>query len=122
MFSKILSFILILTIAVPTVAFADTVTNADGSVTESSKTTNADGSVTYSDKWDFSNDRMTIDGVELYAKWEKRTGLELTVNYVDKNTNAVLETSTTLHTFGDVITAESLKKEDKTNERKNKKT
>ena len=51
------------------------------------------------------------EDTELYAKWAARTGLELTVNYVDKNTNALLETATTLHTFGDVITAESLKKE-----------
>ncbi len=48
----------------------------------------------------------------LYAKWEKRTDLELTVNYVDKATNEVLETETkTSQTFGDVITAESLNKD-----------
>lgn len=34
------------------------------------KTTNPDGTVTYSDKWDFENDKMTIEGVVLYAKWE----------------------------------------------------
>ncbi len=34
------------------------------------KITNDDGSVEYADKWDFENDKMTIDGVTLYAKWE----------------------------------------------------
>ena len=34
------------------------------------KIENADGSVTYKDKWDFANDRMTLEGVTLYANWE----------------------------------------------------
>ena len=37
------------------------------------KITNPDGTVEYQDKWDFSTDRMTIEGVELYAKWEINT-------------------------------------------------
>ena len=48
----------------------------------------------------------------VFAKWEKRSDLELTVNYVDKNTNETLETETKIsQVFGDVITAESLKKD-----------
>ena len=50
------------------------------------KTTNADGSVTYSDKWDFSNDRMTIDGVELYAKWEENRTYKYELYYKDEVT------------------------------------
>ena len=34
------------------------------------KIQNSDGTVTYTDKWDFENDKMSIDGVTLYAKWE----------------------------------------------------
>ncbi len=50
------------------------------------KTTNDDGSVTYSDKWDFSNDRMTIDGVELYAKWEENRTYKYELYYKDEVT------------------------------------
>ena len=49
---------------------------------------------------------------ELYAKWTKRTDLELKVNYVDKDTNETLSAETkTAQIFGEVITAESLKKD-----------
>ncbi len=45
----------------------------------------------------------------LYAKWEKRSDLEFTVNHVVKNTGTVICTETkTSQTFGDIITAESL--------------
>ncbi len=48
----------------------------------------------------------------LYAKWEKRSDLELKVNHIVKDTDTVLNTETrTAQTFGDVITAESLKKD-----------
>ena len=47
----------------------------------------------------------------LYAKWEKRTDLELTVNHVDKLTNETLAAETkTAQVFDTVYTAESLKK------------
>lgn len=49
---------------------------------------------------------------ELYAKWKKRTDLGLKVNYVDKDSNELLETETkTSLTYGEVITSESLKKD-----------
>ena len=48
----------------------------------------------------------------LYAKWEKRTDLELTVNHVDKLTNETLASETkTAQVFDTVYTAESLKKD-----------
>ena len=47
------------------------------------KITNVDGSVTYADKWDFSKDRMTIDGVELYAKWEENRTYKYELYYKD---------------------------------------
>ena len=34
------------------------------------KIENPDGTVEYADKWDFAKDKMTLDGVTLYAKWE----------------------------------------------------
>ena len=47
----------------------------------------------------------------VFAKWEKRTDLELTVNHVDKLTNETLASETkTAQVFGTVYTAESLKK------------
>ena len=52
------------------------------------------------------------ENTNLYAKWEKKTDLELTVNYVEKATDNVFETATmTAQVFGDVVTAESLKKD-----------
>ena len=48
----------------------------------------------------------------LYAKWEKRSDLELTVKHIIKDTDIVLATETkTAQIFGDVITAETLKKD-----------
>ena len=51
------------------------------------KTTNPDGTVTYSDKWDFDNDRMTIEGVTLYAKWEENRTYKYELYYKDANGN-----------------------------------
>ena len=52
------------------------------------------------------------ENVNLYAKWEKRSDLDLTVNHVDKELGAVLLSETkTAQNFGDVYTAESLEKE-----------
>ena len=57
-------------------------------------------------------DETVAQNTNLYAKWEKRTGLELTVNYVEKLTDKVLEKEIrTALTFGDTVTAESLKKD-----------
>ncbi len=53
------------------------------------KTVNLDGSVTYSDKWDFERDRMTIDGVTLYAKWEENRTYKYELYYKDSNGNDV---------------------------------
>ena len=73
------------------------------------------------DGW-YSNPECTGEEVEsiaaavaadtnLYAKWEKRTDLKLTVKHIEKDTNNVLGTETkTNQTFGAVITAEDLKK------------
>ena len=48
----------------------------------------------------------------VYAKWEKRTDLELTVEHIIKDTETVLGSETkTSQTFGDVIIAENLKKD-----------
>ena len=48
----------------------------------------------------------------VFAKWEKRTDLELTVNHVDKLTNETLLAETkTAQVFDTVYTAESLKKD-----------
>lgn len=49
------------------------------------KTTNEDGSITYSDKWDFANDKMTLDGVTLYAKWEINRVYTYELYYIDKD-------------------------------------
>ena len=53
------------------------------------KVTNPDGTVEYKDKWDFSNDRMTIEGVELYAKWEINRVYTYELYYKDKDGNEV---------------------------------
>lgn len=49
-----------------------------------------DGTVEYSDKWDFSKDKMTIDGVELYAKWVKDHQYSYELYYFDKDNNEIL--------------------------------
>ncbi len=49
------------------------------------KTTNDDGSITYSDKWDFANDKMALDGVTLYAKWEINRVYTYELYYIDKD-------------------------------------
>lgn len=53
------------------------------------KITNADGTVEYKDKWDFSTDRMTVEGVELYAKWEVNRVYTYELYYKDKDGNEV---------------------------------
>jgi len=53
------------------------------------KTVDESGNVTYSDKWDFENDRMTIDGVTLYAKWEVNRTYKYELYYKDKDGNDV---------------------------------
>lgn len=53
------------------------------------KTTDDVGNVTYSDKWDFENDRMTLDGVTLYAKWEENRTYKYELYYKDKDGNDV---------------------------------
>ena len=54
------------------------------------KTENPDGTITYSDKWDFTKDKMTIDGVTLYAKWEINRLYTYELYYFDKDNNEVL--------------------------------
>ena len=49
------------------------------------KTENPDGTVTYSDKWDFDKDKMTFDGVVLYAKWEINRVYTYELYYKDKD-------------------------------------
>ncbi len=56
-------------------------------------------------------DETVAQDTNLYAKWEAETGHELTVNYVEKFTDAVLETEIKDYSFDDVVTAESLKKD-----------
>lgn len=43
------------------------------------------GVVTYSNPWNFSTDKMTIDGVTLYANWEKLVTYTFDVCYFDEN-------------------------------------
>lgn len=54
------------------------------------KVENPDGTVEYSDKWDFENDTMTLEGVELYAKWEINKVYTYELYYYDVNGNEVL--------------------------------
>ena len=54
------------------------------------KEVDSDGNVTYSDKWDFANDRMTLDGVTLYAKWEIDRYYSYELYYYDKDGNEIL--------------------------------
>lgn len=54
------------------------------------KVENPDGTVEYTDKWDFANDTMTLEGVELYAKWEINKVYTYEVYYYDVNGNEVL--------------------------------
>ena len=35
------------------------------------KVEHPDGTVEYQDKWDFDVDKMTLEGVTLFAKWEE---------------------------------------------------
>ena len=54
------------------------------------KKTNPDGTVLYTDKWDFDHDRMDINGVTLYAKWEIDKVYSYELYYYDSNNNEVL--------------------------------
>ena len=57
-------------------------------------------------------DETVAANTNLYAKWQKRTDLELTVKHMVKDTDVVLkEEIKTALTFDAVITAESLKKD-----------
>lgn len=47
------------------------------------KVKNTDG--TYEDKWDFKLDKVTDEGVTLYACWKKNTKFTYTVCYLDEN-------------------------------------
>ena len=49
--------------------------------------------VTYSGKWDFENDKVSEDGVTLYAKWKKNILYTYEVCYRDENDQ-------TVHTLG----------------------
>lgn len=51
---------------------------------------NEDGSVEYSDKWDFENDKITLEGVELYAKWEINKIYTYELYYVNPKGEEVL--------------------------------
>lgn len=57
------------------------------------KITNPDGSITYLDKWDFSKDRMTLDGVTLYANWEENRTYKYELYYKDNLGNDVFLSS-----------------------------
>ena len=57
------------------------------------KTVDAEGNVTYSDKWDFANDKMTLEGVTLYAKWEINRYYSYELYYFDKDGNEVFLSS-----------------------------
>ena len=57
-------------------------------------------------------DESVAENTELYAKWEKRSDLELTINHVVKATDEILETETkTSQIYGNVINADSLIKD-----------
>lgn len=53
------------------------------------KNVDENGNITYSDKWDFKKDRMTIDGITLYAKWEENRTYKYELYYKDKDGNDV---------------------------------
>lgn len=45
--------------------------------------------VTYSDEWDFTSDKLTAEGVTLYACWERLIKCQYVVCYFDQEGNAV---------------------------------
>ncbi len=45
--------------------------------------------VTYSDKWDFANDRITADGITLYANWRVKRVYSFDIYYYDENNKEV---------------------------------
>lgn len=47
--------------------------------------TESESGVEYSDKWDFATDKVTSDGVTLYAKWKKAVEFTYNVCYNDDN-------------------------------------
>ncbi|MBO5711949.1 MAG: hypothetical protein J6R47_03835 [Acholeplasmatales bacterium] len=53
------------------------------------KIVNEDGSVTYKDKWDFATDKMTLEGVTLYANWEINRLYTYELYYYDNEGNEV---------------------------------
>ncbi len=55
-----------------------------------------DGVITYSDPWNFNTDKMTIDGVTLYANWIKEVTYTFDVCYFDSDgSEKVLKSYTT---------------------------
>ncbi len=54
------------------------------------KTELPDGTIEYTNKWDFAKDKITIDGVELYAKWVKNYQYSYELYYYDEANNEVL--------------------------------
>ena len=54
------------------------------------KTVDENGNITYSDKWDFAKDKMTLDGVTLYAKWEINRYYSYELYYFDESGKEVL--------------------------------
>lgn len=52
--------------------------------------TEVDGVVEYSDKWDFDHDKVTNEGVQLYARWVAKIAYTYTVCYMDGDNEVVL--------------------------------
>lgn len=49
------------------------------------RTENPDGTESFSGKWDFDNDKMDENGVELYARWVHNTNYSYGLYYKDEN-------------------------------------
>lgn len=47
------------------------------------------GNTTYSNKWDFETDKVTNEGITLYAKWDKNIKYTYNVCYYDENNELV---------------------------------
>lgn len=54
------------------------------------KTLNADDTYTYADPWDFTNDKMSKEGVTLYAKWERNVTYTYSLYYKNASGEAIL--------------------------------
>ncbi len=53
------------------------------------KKTGEDDNVSYDDKWDFENDKVTSEGITLYAKWKKNIIYTYEVCYRDEKDQSV---------------------------------